>query len=96
MNYGLIGTDETIDNIYSDPTQRQGVGISLTIPLWDWGEKDSRIMASQATIKRQKLSLEDEQNNIEIGIRKSYRSLNNYVTQIGIAEQSCKKRSTDL
>ncbi len=90
LSYGIIGTDEDFGAVYDAPTKKQSIGLSFEIPVWDWGEKESRIKASEASIQRQELTLEDEKNTIEIGIRKLYRSLRNLVTQIEIAEQSVK------
>ena len=90
LSYGIIGTDEQFADMYDVPTKKQTIGITFDIPLWDWGEKKSRIKASEASIKRQNLSLEDEINSITIGIRQSYRSMNNLVNQIDIAEQNVR------
>lgn len=38
LTYGLTGTNEQLNNIYNKPTENQQVGLSLEIPLWDWGE----------------------------------------------------------
>ncbi len=88
LSYGITGTEEDFVDLYDVPTKRQTVGISLDIPLWDWGEKKSRIKASETTIKSQKLSLEDERNNIIISIRQAQRSFQNIINQIEIARQS--------
>jgi outer membrane protein TolC len=77
-----------LGNVYSSPTDNEGVALSLTIPLWDWGEKKSRIKAAQASIETDKISLEEEQNTIILGIRKVYRNLQNLQNQIGITRQS--------
>ena len=90
LSYGLTGNDENLTNIYDAPTNRQAVGISLEIPLWDWGEKESRVKATQATIKRQALTLDDERNNITLAIREQYRNLQNLVNQIEISRQSVR------
>ncbi len=85
---GLFGDNEKFGNVYSSPTDNEEVSLSLTIPLWDWGERKSRIKASQASIESANVSLEDEKNNIVIGIRKVYRNLLNLENQIGIARQN--------
>lgn len=90
LSYGLTGTQEDFMEMYDKPTQKQSVGIALEVPLWDWGEKASRVKASEASIKRQKISIDDERNNIIISIRQSIRDLTNLVTQIEIAEQNVK------
>jgi outer membrane protein len=88
LSVGLFGDNENFSNIYQNATDNEGVSLSLTIPLWDWGEKKSRIKASEATIASSKISLEEEQNDIILGIRKIYRSLLNLQNQIEIAQQN--------
>ncbi len=88
ISYGIIGEDEDVHNVYETPTQNQRFSFALDIPLWDWGEKKSRIKATEATIKSQELNLEDMKNDIIIGIRQIYRSLQNLENQIIIAEKN--------
>lgn len=88
VSYGLIGQDETFGSMYENPTNQQAVSVSFDIPLWDWGEKKSRIKASEATVSRQRYLLEDERNQIKLALRSAYRSLEKLETQIEIARQS--------
>jgi len=88
FTYGIKGNNERLANLLDKPTKTQNFSLSFDIPLWDWGEKNSRIKADQATIASRKLSLDDQNNSITLEIRKAYRSLKNYVVQIEIAEKS--------
>jgi outer membrane protein TolC len=88
LSLGLIGTDEKFGDVYSKPTNKQTIGLSLDIPLWDWGEKKSRIKAAQINLKSSELSLEESKTDIILAIRQAYRSLNNMVSQIEIARQN--------
>lgn len=88
LSVGLFGDHESFINIYESPTDNQAVSLSFTIPLWDWGEKKSRIRASEISIESQKLNYEEEENNIIINIRKVFRNLKNLKNQIQIAEQN--------
>jgi len=88
--YGIFGNDEKVQNMYDVPTQNQDFSISFEIPLFDWGEKKSRIKASEASLRNSQLSEKDERNNIIIGIREAYRNLQNQALQIEIAEQNVK------
>jgi len=90
LSYGIIGTDEQFNNIFDEPTKKQAIGLTFDIPLWDWGEKESRIKASESGIKRQHLSLEDERNTIILAIRSAYRNLQKLVSQIEIARQNVR------
>jgi len=90
LSYGIIGTDEQFNNVFDSPTTNQTVGLTFDIPLWDWGENESRIKVSEAGIKRQRLSLENERNNIILAIRIAYRNLQKLVSQIEIARQNVR------
>ncbi len=90
LSYGLIGQDETFGNMYENPTNQQAVSLSFDIPLWDWGEKESRMKASEANISKQRLFMEDDRNQIILAIRRAYRSIEKLETQIDIARQSLR------
>ncbi|UCE05853.1 MAG: TolC family protein, partial [bacterium] len=66
------------------------ISLQLNIPVWDWGQKKSQIKAYQAIINSRELSLEDQQKDITIEIRRAYRNLQNLVNQIEIAEQNVR------
>jgi len=88
LSVGLFGDNEKFGDVYSAPTDNESVSLSLTIPLWDWGERKSRIKATEASLESSKIGLEEEQNDIILGIRKVYRNLNNLQNQIEIARKS--------
>ncbi|HUV00422.1 MAG TPA: TolC family protein [Bacteroidales bacterium] len=88
LSIGLFGDNEKFGDVYANPTDNESVSLSLTIPLWDWGERKSRIKATEASIETANITLEEEQDNIILGIRKVYRNLLNLQNQIVIAQQS--------
>lgn len=90
LSVGLFGEDQNLPDIYGTPTNSPSASLTLSIPIWDWGEKKSRIKATEASIKTETLNMSDQRNNIIIGIRRSFRSLQNLGGQIDIAEQSVR------
>lgn len=88
LSLGLFGDNEKFGNVYASPTDNETVVLSLTVPLWDWGERKARIKATEASIETANITLVEEQNSIILGIRKVYRNLLNLQNQIGIARQS--------
>jgi outer membrane protein TolC len=90
LSYGIIGTNNKLPGIYDNPTQNQQLSLSFEIPLWDWGERNARINASQVTIDKSKLSYAQEKNSIIIAIRQAYRSLQNQFIQVELQRQNVK------
>ncbi len=88
LSVGLFGDNEQFKDIYANPTNSQQIALSVEIPLWDWGEKRSRMKSVEAVVKTNELGLEDEKNNIIIAIRSVYRNLQNLENQIEIARQN--------
>ncbi len=90
LSLGVIGDNENLMNVYQNPTRIPEVMVGFTIPIFDWGERKSRIKASKAMIEIEEIDLQNEKSKVEIGIRKSYRSLQNLDLQIEIANQNEK------
>ncbi len=88
LSFGLFGDNLSVADVYANPTNNESVALSLTIPLWDWGERKARIKASEASIETTNIGLQEEQNDIILSVRKVYRNLLNLQNQIEIARQS--------
>ena len=90
LSYGIIGTDEQYQHVYDKPTKNQQIFLAFEVPLFDWGEKKSRIKAAEASLNTSRLSSEEQRNDIIIGVRQAYRSLKNLEIQIDIAQQNVR------
>lgn len=88
LSIGIIGDNERLGDIYKTPTNNPRVSVSFNVPIFDWGERKARIRAQEIAIEMHNLETDEERKSIEIAIRKSYRNLNNLLTQISIAEKS--------
>lgn len=90
FTYGLIGTAEKFGDIFSDQTKNQTFGVSVTVPLIDWGRKKHRMAASEAQLENSRINYDEQRREIVAEIRSAFRSLENQKTQIDIAEQNVK------
>jgi len=90
LGYGITGDNEKFENMFDNLDESQQISVSFDIPIYDWGEQESREKAAQASVRASELSLEDEKTAIEINLRKTYRSLQNQVIQIELARQNVK------
>ena len=98
LSFGLIGDNHRLGNIYDNPTQNPRVAISFSVPIFDWGEKRARVKAQEVAQKINQLEFHEDKVSIELNIRQTWRSLENLLTQIKIAEQNVAnaQRTYDL
>src|SRR5690554_807924 len=90
LSVGIIGDHERFENIYDNPTQNPRVAVSLTVPIFDWGEKRARVRAQRVAQTLAKLEQENLRIDIELEVRQTWRRLENLRTQIDIAEKSVR------
>jgi len=90
LQVGILGDNERFGNIYEKTTQNPRVSISLSVPIFDWGEKKARVKAQQTQQTIAKLNYENEKIDIELEVRQTLRNLENYSSQIGIAEKTVR------
>jgi outer membrane protein len=90
LSLGLTGVNKAFQNIYGSPNVDQVVAVTVNIPVFDWGQKRHVLAASQAQVDTQKLSLDEQKNQIQLDIRQAFRNLQNQKLQIEIAEKNTK------
>jgi outer membrane protein len=90
LSVGLTGVNKAFNSIYSSANVDQVVGLTVNIPVFDWGQKRHVLAASQAQVDTQRLTLDEQKSQIQLDIRQAYRSLQNQKLQIEIAEKSTK------
>jgi Outer membrane protein len=88
LSLGLMGDNERFANIYETPTQSPGVAVSLSVPIFDWGQRRARIRAQQTAQTIAQLQYDVEVVDIELAIRETLRQLENYRTQVSISEKN--------
>lgn len=88
LSIGLTGDDRDLTQIYQKPTQSPQVMVTFAVPIFDWGEKKARVKAQKIAQQIHEYQTRDAEIDIELEIRQSWRQLENYRTQISIAEQN--------
>ncbi len=88
LSFGVMGDDPSFPNIYESPTLSPGVSLSLSIPIFDWGARKSRISAQELQMDMNKITEEQELLDIEIEVKTCCRSINNLIRQLEIAKKS--------
>jgi outer membrane protein TolC len=90
LSVGIMGNNENFANIYEKPTRSPQVGVTFSIPIFDWGERKARIRAAELNVESREIDYKSQEDNIVINIRQTFRSLQNLNSQIKIAEQNEK------
>ena len=90
---GDLGTTygTTIQNSASDFMDRPinyGVGVTLSVPLLDWGENKARVRAAEARQRQNYLAKEELERSIETEIRNSVAQLNNNLKRLQLLEKN--------
>jgi outer membrane protein TolC len=88
LTYGLIGFDKKLENVWDSKQKNQSAVLSFQVPIYDWGEQNSRIKAAEATVKQNNLNESEQKKLILIGIRRAYRNLQNQVIQIELSQKN--------
>ena len=98
LTLGIFGDNRELGDIYQSPTSNPSVGISLNLPIWDWGERNERIQAVEVSMKSQRLDLEQDQQQIQMDIRSAYRSVQTQMPRIEIARKNVEnaERTYDI
>lgn len=85
---GMDALGEKANLMYQNPTDNEHVGVSLTIPIFDWGAKRARVKSSELAMESNQIDFDEEKKNIVIGVRQICRNLPTLIRQIEIQKKS--------
>jgi outer membrane protein TolC len=87
-SFGVQGNNEKFSDLFETPTNTPAIGLTLSIPLFDWGERKSEIRAAEASLQSSQIDYEVEKTDIKVNIRSVVRSLKNLENQIEIQKKT--------
>ena len=87
-SFGITANHEDLGQLFDNPTNTPSVGLTLNIPIFDWGERKSEIKAAEAELESTKIDLEIEKIDIQVAVRSIIRSIKNLENQIVIQEKT--------
>lgn len=85
---GLDALAGKVKNMYDSPTDNEQIGISLNIPIFDWGAKKARVKSSELAMESNQIDLDEQKKNITLEVRQICRNLPTLVRQIDIKKKS--------
>ena len=90
LSMGIMGNNKNLADVYDKPTKSPRVGVTFSIPIFDWGERRARIRAAELEVESREIDKNSLKDDITINIRKIYRNMQNLIQQIDIAKQNVK------
>ena len=89
--------DSSWDDLNRRPRNR-GVGLSLSVPIWDWGVNKAEVASAKATLKNEELYLAEVTKQVESSIREVVRSLKEAESRLNVLQKSqdVAQRSYDI
>jgi len=94
LSLGLKGNNGALQRVYDKPSKSPSIGISFSVPLYDWGERKARIKAQEASLRSSQIDLETERIGIRVEIEEIVRNIENFRSQIDIERQN--QRNAEL
>ena len=100
LNYNFIGVDKSdlsvpvetsFNNTWQNLQARSGslgVGLTVNIPILDWGENKAKVRAAQATLSQNQLRLTAEKISIERDIRTTVSRLQSSLRRLQLLEKN--------
>ena len=81
----------TLQHSFNDFANRPinyGVGVTLSVPLLDWGENKARVRAAEARQRQNHIAKEELERSIETETRNSVAQLNNNLKRLQLLEKN--------
>jgi outer membrane protein len=100
LNYNFIGVDKSnlsipietsIDNTWRNLTSRRGsfgVGLTINVPIVDWGENRAKVHSAEATLKQNQIAQDASKVSIERDIRTTVARLQSNLRRLQLLEKN--------
>ncbi|MFR7811684.1 MAG: TolC family protein, partial [Butyricimonas faecihominis] len=95
---GLMGQGDKFNGAFSKPDDNETIGVTLTVPIWDWGARKASIRSTELSNENTEISNEEERKSIMLEVRQICRELPKLLRQIEIARQTVRnaERTYDI
>lgn len=55
LSVGVMGNNEKLRNVYDKPTKSPQIGVTFSIPIFDWGERRAKIRAAELAVESREI-----------------------------------------
>ena len=85
---GLNALGDKVGKMYDNPTDNEQIGVSFSVPIFDWGAQKARVKSSEISMESNKISFNEEKKDITLSVRQLCRNLPTLIRQIEIKKKS--------
>jgi outer membrane protein TolC len=78
FTYGREMQDAIFGHLFARPTNTYTIDVNAYLPLWDWGERGSRVEASRISMRQTELRIEEAEVSIVSNVRNEARNIEEY------------------
>ena len=88
FSYGREAQDPIFDQIWADPSNSYTIDVNAYLPIWDWGERSSRIEGSRIALDQSRLRREEAEQSIRSDMRNQVRNVGEFEDRALAMEQN--------
>lgn len=88
FSYGREAQNPIFDRIWADPTNTYTVDVNAYLPIWDWGERSSRIAASRIGLDQTRLRIDQAEQSIRSDVVNQVRNAEEFEDRALAMEQN--------
>ncbi|MCC8173900.1 MAG: TolC family protein [Odoribacter sp.] len=95
---GLNALGGKVGNMYDHPRDNEQIGVTLSIPIFDWGARKARIRSSKLSLESDEINLDQQKREIIVSVTQITRSIPIRISQIEIARKGVEnaERAYDI
>jgi len=87
-NMNILNSIENSYNNFTDRPYSYGVGFTISIPIFDWGENRAYVRAAETRVRLSTLNREDQQRSIETEVRNIVASIGSNLKRLQLLEKN--------
>jgi outer membrane protein len=81
LTYGRETETAAFGDLLEEPDNSYTIGLTGSIPIWDWGQRRARIEAQRLNLQRTDLSIEETREELQIDIANVVQNVDEYLTR---------------
>jgi outer membrane protein len=86
--YGINRNDEKLKNIFSDFLDDRSVTLTVSVPIWDWGQNAHEVESAEANLKLTKLQYDQLNESIKNEVKSAINRLNSAKSRVEVLSKS--------